>query len=69
MNEKWKKLFAYAVAIAAEKDYISDYLFDDSFLGDNPPVEEDGEVDYRAIWDEFDTQFEEFFGVKRYDVY
>ena len=61
MDKKWKKLFAFAVAIARDKDYISDYLFYDMDI--EWPRDEDGDLEYEAIWTEYSKQFEAFFGM------
>jgi len=61
MDKKWKEMFAYAVANARDQDDLSDYLFYD--MGIEWPRDKDGNLDYDAIWAEFDKQFEAFFGM------
>lgn len=70
--ERLKKLFARGVAVALDKDYIDIFDVCDA-LGLNLPYGYDGEFkdddeertdrECQAIWDKFDQQFVEFFGM------
>jgi hypothetical protein len=54
----WKKAFANTVAIAIDKDYFSDFLFDDLEFNSNT------EEDINYAWKSVEEAFEEIFDLK-----
>ena len=73
-DEKLKALFAHAVNLAIEDDYIDSFDICDAL--DIPhPVGGDDEYDdaridaeYQAMYEKFDEAFEKFFGYSRHNI-
>lgn len=73
-DEKLKALFAHAVNLAIEDDYIDSFDICDAL--DIPhPIGDDDEYDdarvdaaYQAMYEKLDKAFEKFFGYSRYNI-
>lgn len=72
-DEKLKALFAYAVDLAIDEDYIDSFDICDALdiphpVGDDEYDDERVDAEYRAMYDRLDEAFEKFFGYSRHNI-
>lgn len=72
-DEKLKALFAQAVSMVIEDDYIDSFDICDALdiphpVGDDEYDDERIDAEYRAMYDRLDEAFEKFFGYSRRNI-